>query len=81
MVSIYYETAELVRYVSEYVLGFQLPIVAYRSGQHITVYVFIMRTRRETRTEGLTLNESLEFCILLDRIRTPFFQCILAISI
>jgi fluoride ion exporter CrcB/FEX len=34
-----------------YVLGLQLPIVAYRFGQHIAVYIFIMRTRRETRVD------------------------------
>jgi hypothetical protein len=34
-----------------YVLGLQLPIVAYRFGQHIAVYIFIMRARRETRVD------------------------------
>ena len=34
-----------------YVLGLQLPIVAYRFGQHIAVYIFIWRARRETRSD------------------------------
>ena len=33
------------------VLGIQLPIVAYRFGQHVAVYVFIWRCRRETRRD------------------------------
>ena len=34
-----------------YMLGLQLPIIAYRFGQHVAVYVFIWRTRRETRKD------------------------------
>jgi fluoride ion exporter CrcB/FEX len=34
-----------------YLLGIQLPIVAYRFGQHIAVYIFIWRARRETRSD------------------------------
>jgi fluoride ion exporter CrcB/FEX len=32
-------------------LGIQLPIVAYRFGQHVAVYLFIWRCRRETRRD------------------------------
>jgi fluoride ion exporter CrcB/FEX len=32
-----------------YMLGLQLPIIAYRFGQHVAVYIFIWRTRREAR--------------------------------
>ena len=43
------------------VLGIQLPIVAYRFGQHIAVYIFVWRCRRETiqdnrRGYGIRLN-------------------------
>lgn len=34
-----------------YMLGIQLPIVAYRFGQHVAVYVFIFRTRHEKRRD------------------------------
>jgi fluoride ion exporter CrcB/FEX len=34
-----------------YMIGLQLPIVAYRFGQHVAVYIFIWRTRRETRKD------------------------------
>jgi fluoride ion exporter CrcB/FEX len=34
-----------------YMIGLQLPIVAYRFGQNVAVYIFIWRTRRETRTD------------------------------
>lgn len=34
-----------------YMLGLQLPIIAYRFGQHVAVYIFIWRTRRETRID------------------------------
>jgi len=34
-----------------YMIGLQLPIIAYRFGQHVAVYVFIWRTRRETRKD------------------------------
>jgi fluoride ion exporter CrcB/FEX len=34
-----------------YVLGIQLPIVAYRFGQHVAVFVFIWRCRFETRRD------------------------------
>lgn len=34
-----------------YVIGIQLPIVAYRFGQHMAVYLFIWRCRRETRRD------------------------------
>jgi fluoride ion exporter CrcB/FEX len=43
------------------VLGIQLPIVAYRFGQHVAVYIFIWRCRRETKQDdrrgyGIRLN-------------------------
>jgi fluoride ion exporter CrcB/FEX len=34
-----------------YVIGIQLPIVAYRFGQNMAVYLFIWRSRRETRKD------------------------------
>jgi fluoride ion exporter CrcB/FEX len=34
-----------------YTIGLQLPIVSYRFGQHMAVYFFMWRTRRETRTD------------------------------
>ena len=34
-----------------YTIGLQLPLVAYRFGQHVAVYVFIWRTRREARKD------------------------------
>jgi fluoride ion exporter CrcB/FEX len=34
-----------------YIIGLQLPIVAYRFGQHAAVYIFVWRTRRETRKD------------------------------
>lgn len=34
-----------------YLLGLQLPIVAYRFGQHVAVYVFVWRCRREVRRD------------------------------
>ena len=34
-----------------YVIGIQLPIVSYRFGQHMAVYLFIWRSRRETRKD------------------------------
>lgn len=33
------------------ILGIQLPIVAYRFGQHVAVYIFIWRCRRETKRD------------------------------
>eukprot|EP00980_Cylindrotheca_fusiformis_P018498 scaffold6124_cov122-Cylindrotheca_fusiformis.AAC.17 len=33
------------------VLGIQLPLVAYRFGQHVAVYLFVWRCRRETRRD------------------------------
>lgn len=33
-----------------YMLGIQLPIIAYRFGQHIALYIFVWRTRREARS-------------------------------
>ncbi len=33
------------------VLGIQLPIVAYRFGQHIALYIFVWRCRRETKRD------------------------------
>jgi fluoride ion exporter CrcB/FEX len=33
------------------VLGIQLPLVAYRFGQHAAVYIFVWRCRRETRRD------------------------------
>lgn len=43
------------------VLGIQLPIVAYRFGQHVAVFIFVWRYRRETKRDnrrgyGLRLN-------------------------
>ena len=34
-----------------YMIGLQLPIVAYRFGQHVAVYIFIWRTRQETHKD------------------------------
>ena len=34
-----------------YMIGLQLPIVAYRFGQHVAVYIFIWRTRQETHRD------------------------------
>jgi len=34
-----------------YMLGLQLPIIAYRFGQHVAVYIFILRCRRETKRD------------------------------
>ena len=34
-----------------YMLGLQLPIVAYRFGQHVALYIFIWRCRRETKRD------------------------------
>ena len=34
-----------------YIIGLQLPIVAYRFGQHVAVYIFVWRTRREARKD------------------------------
>jgi fluoride ion exporter CrcB/FEX len=34
-----------------YIIGIQLPIVAYRFGQHVAVYLFIWRCRQENRTD------------------------------
>lgn len=34
-----------------YLLGLQLPIVAYRFGQHVAVFVFVWRCRREVRRD------------------------------
>jgi fluoride ion exporter CrcB/FEX len=34
-----------------YILGLQLPIIAYRFGQHVAVYIFIWRCRRETKRD------------------------------
>jgi fluoride ion exporter CrcB/FEX len=34
-----------------YMLGIQLPIVAYRFGQHVAVYIFIWRARHEKRKD------------------------------
>lgn len=44
-----------------YMLGLQLPIVAYRFGQHVAVFSFIWRCRRETKRDerrgyGIRLN-------------------------
>lgn len=43
------------------VLGIQLPIIAYRFGQHVAVYIFVWRCRRETKRDnrrgyGIRLN-------------------------
>ena len=34
-----------------YMIGLQLPIVSYRFGQHVAVYIFIWRTRQETHKD------------------------------
>lgn len=34
-----------------YMLGIQLPIVSYRFGQHMAMYVFVWRCRREVKTD------------------------------
>jgi len=34
-----------------YMIGIQLPIIAYRFGQHVAVYIFVWRCRRETRRD------------------------------
>ena len=34
-----------------YLLGLQLPIVAYRFGQHVAVYIFVWRCRQETKRD------------------------------
>lgn len=44
-----------------YMLGLQLPIIAYRFGQHIAVYIFVWRCRREAKLDerrgyGIRLN-------------------------
>jgi len=48
------------------VLGIQLPIVAYRFGQHVAVYIFIWRCRRENKRDdrrgyGIRLNMDDDF--------------------
>ena len=48
-----------------YLLGLQLPIVAYRFGQHVAVYYFVWRCRRETRRDerrgyGIRLNTEVD---------------------
>ena len=44
-----------------YMLGLQLPIIDYRFGQHVAVYIFVWRCRRETKRDerrgyGIQLN-------------------------
>jgi fluoride ion exporter CrcB/FEX len=34
-----------------YAIGIQLPIVAYRTGQHVALYIFVWRCRRETKRD------------------------------
>lgn len=34
-----------------YMLGLQMPIIAYRFGQHVAVYIFVWRARQETRRD------------------------------
>lgn len=41
--------AEFSKAFMGYILGVQLPIISYRFGQHVAVYIFVWRTRRETR--------------------------------
>ena len=50
-----------------YMLGLQLPIIAYRFGQHVAVYIFIWRCRREAKRDErrgygirLSMNETSE---------------------
>eukprot|EP00934_Nitzschia_sp_Nitz4_P006414 Nitzschia sp. Nitz4//scaffold1_size375055//334432//337716//NITZ4_000335-RA/size375055-augustus-gene-0.695-mRNA-1//1//CDS//3329541222//6404//frame0 len=43
------------------ILGIQLPLIGYRFGQHVAVYIFVWRCRRETRRDerrgyGIRLN-------------------------
>eukprot|EP00977_Amphora_coffeiformis_P006907 scaffold1508_cov178-Amphora_coffeaeformis.AAC.15 len=37
--------------ITGYMLGIQLPIVAYRFGQHVAVFIFIWRCRQETKRD------------------------------
>lgn len=53
--------------ITGYMLGIQLPIVAYRFGQHVAVYCFIWRCRQETKRDErrgygirVAMNESSE---------------------
>ena len=41
--------AEFSKAIVGYMLGIQLPIISYRFGQHVAIYLFVWRTRRETR--------------------------------
>lgn len=46
-----------------YMLGLQLPIISYRFGQHLAVYIFVWRCRRKNRRDerrgyGMKLNQS-----------------------
>lgn len=46
-----------------YMLGLQLPIISYRFGQHLAVYIFVWRCRRKNRRDerrgyGIKLNQS-----------------------
>jgi len=45
------QNGEIGEAIVGYTIGLQLPIVAYRFGQHMAVYLFVWRTRRETRTD------------------------------
>ena len=50
-----------------YIIGLQLPIISYRFGQHVAVYWFVWRRRRETRRAerrggyGLRLNSDEDY--------------------
>jgi fluoride ion exporter CrcB/FEX len=45
------EQGEIGKAVVGYMLGLQLPIIAYRFGQHIAVYIFVWRCRFETKRD------------------------------
>jgi len=68
-------------------LGIQLPIVAYRFGQYVSVYVFVWRCRREngkdeTRGYGIQLHTSNEevtdenFCQSIENAHRPSFDSV-----
>ncbi|GAX10293.1 hypothetical protein FisN_3Lh494 [Fistulifera solaris] len=45
------DQGEIGKAVVGYMLGLQLPIIAYRFGQHIAVYIFVWRCRFETKRD------------------------------
>ncbi|KAL3904290.1 MAG: hypothetical protein SGILL_010125, partial [Bacillariaceae sp.] len=46
-----FRTGEIGQAIVGLILGIQLPIVAYRFGQYVSVYVFVWRCRRQTRRD------------------------------